>query len=140
MNTESKKATCLVQFDDRSEEKGRLCLINNQGSVIYFSWGKLAWSCTAEIWYNERALLFWKINDERRLWQNFSGLISYVSSISKSEFLSDKEWVFSSRESSINHLEEGINSQLIKFVDNTKLGGVATTNTEVRQKACSDSR
>lgn len=57
------------------------------------------------------------------------------------EFLSDKEWVFSSHESSINHLEEGINSQLIKFVDNTEMGGVATTtNTEVRQKACSDSR
>lgn len=56
------------------------------------------------------------------------------------KLFSDKEWVFSSHESSINHLEVGINSQLIKFVENTEMGGVATTNTEVKQKACSDWR
>jgi len=54
------------------------------------------------------------------------------------ELVSDKERVFFSNESSINYLEEGVNSSLIIFVDDSKMGGAATTNTEVRQKACSD--
>lgn len=54
------------------------------------------------------------------------------------ELVSDKEWVFFSKESSINHLEEGVNSTFIKFVDDSKMGGAATIYIEVRQKACSD--
>lgn len=54
------------------------------------------------------------------------------------ELVSDKEWVFFSNGSSINHRKEGANSTLIKFVDGSKMGGAATTYIEVRQKACSD--
>lgn len=54
------------------------------------------------------------------------------------ELLSDKKWVFFSDESSMNHLEEGVNSTLIKFVDDSKMGAAATTYIEVSQKACSD--
>ena len=59
-----------------------------------------------------------------------------MSVVYPKELVSDKEWVFFSNESSINHLEEGVNSTLIKFVDDSKMGGAATTYIEVRQKAC----
>lgn len=54
------------------------------------------------------------------------------------ELVSDNEWVLFSNESSINHLEEGVNTTLIKFVVSSKMGGVAATNIEVRQRACSN--
>lgn len=54
------------------------------------------------------------------------------------EFLSYKEWVFFLYESSINHLEEGENSTLIKLVGDSKMGGAAATCTEVRQKVYND--
>lgn len=47
------------------------------------------------------------------------------------KLVSDKECVLFSNESFINHLKEGLNSPLIKFVYASKMRGSAIPNTEV---------